>query len=36
VRCFYAYNAVQKTEVQLFDELLKNLVKAIPESKQTM
>jgi len=30
-----AYNAAQKTEVKLFDELLKDLVKAIPESTQT-
>lgn len=26
-----AYNAAQKAEVRLFDELLKDLVKAVPE-----
>jgi transposase len=31
-----AYNAAQKAEVNLFDELLKDLVKAIPEPEQTM
>jgi transposase len=31
-----AYNAAQKAEVKLFDELLKDLVKAIPEPEQTM
>ena len=31
-----SYNAAQKAEVKLFDELLKDLVKAIPEPKQTM
>ena len=30
-----AYNAAQKIEVKLFDELLKDLVKAIPEPEQT-
>ncbi|HUS74918.1 MAG TPA: transposase [Methanothrix sp.] len=30
-----AYNEAQKAEVKLFDELLKDLVKAIPEPKQT-
>ena len=30
-----AYNAAQKAEVKLFDELLKDLVKAIPEPTQT-
>ncbi len=30
-----AYNAAQKTEVKLFDELLKDLVKTIPEPEQT-
>ena len=30
-----AYNEAQKVEVHLFDELLKDLVKAIPEPKQT-
>lgn len=30
-----AYNAAQKAEVHLFDELLKDLVKAIPEPDQT-
>jgi transposase len=30
-----AYNAAQKVEVKLFDELLKDLVKAIPEPEQT-
>ena len=30
-----AYNAAQKAEVKLFDELLKDLVKAIPEPEQT-
>ncbi len=29
-----AYNAAQKAEVKLFDELLKDLVKAIPEPEQ--
>jgi uncharacterized Zn finger protein len=29
-----AYNAAQKAEVKLFDELLKDLVKAIPEPMQ--
>ena len=29
-----AYNAAQKAEVKLFDELLKDLVKAIPETEQ--
>jgi transposase len=31
-----AYNAAQKAEVNLFDELLKDLVKAIPEPEQTI
>jgi transposase len=31
-----AYNAAQKAEVKLFDELLKDLVRAIPEPDQTM
>jgi len=31
-----AYNAAQKVEIKLFDELLKDLVKAIPEPEQTM
>jgi transposase len=31
-----AYNAAQKAEVNLFDDLLKDLVKAIPEPVQTM
>jgi transposase len=31
-----AYNAAQKAEIKLFDELLKDLVKAIPEPGQTM
>ena len=31
-----AYNAAQMAEVKLFDELLKDLVKAIPEPEQTM
>ena len=31
-----AYNEAQKAEVHLFDELLKDLVKAIPEPEQTM
>jgi uncharacterized Zn finger protein len=31
-----AYNAAQKAEVKLFDELLKDLVKAIPEPEQSM
>jgi hypothetical protein len=31
-----AYNAAQKAEVKLFDEVLKDLVKAIPEPEQTM
>jgi transposase len=31
-----AYNAAQKAEVKLFDDLLKDLVKAIPEPEQTM
>jgi transposase len=31
-----AYNSAQKAEVKLFDELLKDLVKAIPEPEQTM
>jgi transposase len=31
-----AYNAAQKSEVNLFDELLKDLVKAIPEPEQTI
>jgi transposase len=31
-----AYNAAQKAEVRLFDELLKDLVKAIPEPEQTI
>jgi hypothetical protein len=30
-----AYNELQKVEVKLFDELLKDLVKAIPEPEQT-
>jgi transposase len=30
-----AYNEAQKAEVRLFDELLKDLVKAIPEPEQT-
>ena len=30
-----AYNAAQKAEVKLFDELLKDLVKAVPEPEQT-
>lgn len=30
------YNAAQKAEVKLFDELLKDLVKAIPEPEQIM
>ncbi len=29
-----AYNAAQKTEIKLFDELLKDLVQAIPEPEQ--
>jgi len=31
-----AYNSAQKAEIKLFDELLKDLVKAIPEPEQTM
>jgi len=31
-----AYNEAQKAEIKLFDELLKDLVKAIPEPEQTM
>lgn len=31
-----AYNEAQKAEVKLFDELLKELVQAIPEPEQTM
>lgn len=31
-----AYNEAQKSEVHLFDDLLKDLVKAIPEHEQTM
>ncbi len=31
-----AYNEAQKAEVKLFDELLKDLVKAIPEPEQTI
>ena len=31
-----AYNEAQKAEVHLFDELLKDLVKAVPEPEQTM
>jgi len=31
-----AYNEAQKAEIRLFDELLKDLVKAIPEPEQTM
>jgi len=31
-----AYNEAQKAEVKLFDELLKDLVEAIPEPEQTM
>jgi transposase len=31
-----AYNEAQKAEVNLFDKLLKDLVKAIPEPEQTM
>jgi transposase len=31
-----AYNAAQKAEVKLFDEMLKDLVQAIPEPEQTM
>jgi transposase len=31
-----AYNEAQKAEVKLFDELLKDLAKAIPEPEQTM
>jgi len=31
-----AYNEAQKVEVHLFDELLKDLVKAIPEPEQTI
>ena len=31
-----AYNAAQKAEIKLFDELLKDLVQAIPEPEQTM
>jgi len=31
-----AYNEAQKAEVNLFDELLKDLVKAIPEPEQTI
>jgi transposase len=31
-----AYNEAQKAEVHLFDDLLKDLVKAIPEPEQTM
>jgi hypothetical protein len=31
-----AYNEAQNVEVKLFDELLKDLVKAIPEPEQTM
>jgi transposase len=31
-----AYNEAQKSEIKLFDELLKDLVKAIPEPGQTM
>jgi transposase len=31
-----AYNAAQKVEVKLFDELLKDLVKTIPEPEQKM
>jgi len=30
-----AYNAAQKVEIHLFDELLKDLVNAIPEPEQT-
>ncbi|MCK9442434.1 MAG: SWIM zinc finger domain-containing protein [Methanothrix sp.] len=31
-----AYNEAQKSEIKLFDELLKDLVKAIPEPEQTI
>ncbi len=31
-----AYNEAQKAEVKLFDELLKDLVKAVPEPEQTI
>ena len=31
-----AYNEAQKAEIKLFDELLKDLVKAIPEPEQTI
>jgi transposase len=31
-----AYNEAQKAEIKLFDELLKDLVQAIPEPEQTM
>ena len=31
-----AYNEAQKAEIKLFDDLLKDLVKAIPEPEQTM
>ncbi|MCX6677236.1 MAG: transposase [Methanothrix sp.] len=31
-----AYNEAQKAEIKLFDELLKDLVKAIPEPEQSM
>ena len=31
-----AYNEAQKSEIKLFDELLKDLVQAIPEPEQTM
>ena len=31
-----AYNEAQKAEMHLFDELLKDLVKAIPEPEQAM
>lgn len=31
-----AYNEAQKAEIKLFDELLKDLVEAIPEPEQTM
>jgi transposase len=35
-QAWYAYNAAQKAEVKLFDDLLKDLVKAILEPEQTM
>ena len=35
MQAWEAYNAAQKAEVKLFDELLKDLVKAIPEPEQT-